>query len=92
MNAMDFMNRCKAAKVSRWACLYFVAAFPAAAVLPSWVGWENGPVEILQDIVLLIGAIYCMILFRKASGRYRHGMWLAASTYFRFNHKTCGIE
>lgn len=46
------------------------------------MGWENGPVEILQDIVLLIGAIYCMILFRKASGRYRHGMWLAASTYF----------
>lgn len=82
MNAMDFMSRCKAAKASRWACPYFVVAFPAAAVLPSWVGWEDGPVEILQDIVLLIGAIYCMMLFRRASGRYRHGLWLAASTYF----------
>lgn len=76
------MSRCKSDRIALWGCIYFVLAVPFAAVLPSWVGWENGPIEILQDIVLFAGAIYCITLFCRASGRYRHGLWLAASAYF----------
>ena len=76
------MSRCKSDRIALWACIYFVLAVPFAAVLPSWVGWENGPIEILQDLVLFVGAIYCITLFCRASGRYRHGLWLAASAYF----------
>lgn len=54
---MKFASRWKADRVALWGCLYFFAAFPVAALLPAWAGWENGPLEIAQDIILLAGAM-----------------------------------
>lgn len=60
----------------------FFAAFPVAALLPAWAGWENGPLEIAQDIILLAGAMDCLVRFRKADRRDHRGLWLGGSAYF----------
>ena len=80
--AMKFASRWKADRVALWGCLYFFAAFPVAALLPAWAGWENGPLEIAQDIILFAGAMDCLVRFRKADRRDHRGLWLGGSAYF----------
>lgn len=78
----NLIIRWKRCGVPFWACLYFLMAFPVAFLFPPWAGWENGPLEMLQNIVLAAGAVCCIALFRKARGCYHHSLWLAISPYF----------
>lgn len=82
MTMQNFIIWCRKCDIPLWACVYFLVAFPAAFLFPPWVGWENGPLEMVQNIVLAAGAACCSVLFCKARGPYRHGLWLAASVYF----------
>ena len=75
----NLIIRWKRCGVSFWAGLYFLMAFPAAFLFPPWAGWENGPLEMLQNIVLAAGAVCCIALFRKARGCYHHSLCLAIS-------------
>ena len=40
-------------KVGMAALVFFILAFGASFRLPWWITWENGPVEMLQNAILL---------------------------------------
>lgn len=43
---------------STWVSLLLVASlFPLSLSLPAWWGWENGPVENTQVVILIVGAV-----------------------------------
>ncbi len=62
--------------------LYFILILPAAFVLPPQLAWENGPIEMLQNVVLLGEAVLCGYFFRKTAGQKFHNLWLAAAGWF----------
>lgn len=51
-------------------------------VMPPWLAWENGPIEMLQNIVLLGETMLCLYFFRQTAGQHIHKLWLAAAGYF----------
>lgn len=62
--------------------LYFLLILPAAYVMPEHLAWENGPLEMLQNIVLFCDVLLCLVLFRKTAGQKFHLMWLSGAGYF----------
>ena len=62
--------------------VYFLLIVPVAFVMPEHLAWENGPLEILQNIVLFCDVVLCIVLFRKTAGQRFHKLWLAVSGYF----------
>ncbi|MBS5581507.1 MAG: hypothetical protein U0M19_01260 [Caecibacter sp.] len=69
---------------SRLSWLYFCVAFPAAWFIPEWVSWENGPLEMAQNIVLFSGIILSLYFFcsSKKLPKRLHYLWLAVAGYF----------
>lgn len=65
-----------------WAglCLLIVSIFPSIYFDLSF-GYENGPVELVQDLVFLIGFL-CSLAFASRSSRQERGVWIFASTMF----------
>lgn len=62
--------------------VYFLLIVPVAFVMPEPLAWENGLLEILQNIVLFCDVVLCIILFRKTAGKKFHLMWLSGAGYF----------
>ena len=62
--------------------VYFLLIVPVAFVMPEYLAWENGPLEILQNIVLFCDVVLCIILFRKTAGKKFHLIWLSGAGYF----------
>jgi hypothetical protein len=50
--------------------------YPASFFLPSWTGWENGPVEDLQVVAYAIGFLQAGIIAYRSEGNWR-ALWLA---------------
>lgn len=62
------------------ACL--ALSFALAWVLPPWVGWENGPVENLQAVVLLLGWLMAALAARRQRGRAAAPLWWIAMLFW----------
>lgn len=61
--------------------VYFCCVIPAAYLLPAWIGWENGFLENLQVLILLVGCGVNLNFYRKRqseSGR----LWLGGAGFF----------
>lgn len=65
--------------------LYFVAMFILAAVLPPWMGVENGVIENLQLVCLAAGGVFCWRM-RSAEvadwGGSNKSLWAAGTVLF----------
>ena len=65
--------------------IYFGLMFVSEAVLPEWIGNENGVIENLQMLWLLAGIVYC---YKMASakmyawGGKQSSLWYAGSIFF----------
>ena len=59
-------------KLARWfLALLLLTSYPLATVLPATFGWENGPIENMQILVLLAGFVHALWQWRdlrNASG------------------------
>ena len=62
--------------------VYFLLIVPVAFVMPNYLAWENGLLEMLQNIVLFCNVILCFSFFRNTAGQPFHKLWLAVSGYF----------
>lgn len=62
--------------------VYFLLIVPVAFVMPNYLAWENGLLEMLQNLVLFFNVILCFSFFRKTAGQRFHKLWLAVSGYF----------
>ena len=62
--------------------VYFLLIVPVAFVMPEHLAWENGPLEILQNIVLFCDVVLCIVFFRKTAGQKFHLIWLSGAGYF----------
>jgi hypothetical protein len=65
--------------------LFRLAAFAAFALayglsfyLPAWMSYENGPIEIAQNIALLVGGLYALYFSARTEIKWRY-LWLAVA-------------
>ena len=56
-------------KAGMAALVFFILAFGASFRLPWWITWENGPVEMLQNVILLEGLFLCLYYYFKDKKR-----------------------
>ena len=61
------------------ALFYFCAIFPLGFILPPQAGWENGPIEMLQNFVLLLGVFQSLYYYSKPTYPSRDKGWLCAA-------------
>ncbi|KMO85748.1 hypothetical protein AB840_11770 [Megasphaera cerevisiae DSM 20462] len=62
--------------------LYLLLIIPIGCEIPEWIAWENGPLEILQNIVLVICIGICLYFWRQSMGKTVHTVWLVSAGYF----------
>lgn len=53
--------------------LVLAVSYPVALWLPDWVGWENGPVENTQALVLFLGFVAALIFAARSHGATQTG-------------------
>lgn len=71
--------------MQRGAAVYAVLLLPLGYVMPPYLAWENGVLEMLQNIVLFGDMCLAAYFFRKTAGmggKSIHRLWLAAAGYF----------
>lgn len=56
--------------------LFLLLCYPAALVMPDWVGWENGPVENFQVVVLVVGLVGAVLFARQGPDSLTRTFWL----------------
>ena len=59
----------------------FILALPATKILPYWVGWENGPVEMAQNAVLIAGIVMAAREFFRAQTIEAKKTWLTLTGF-----------
>lgn len=81
----DMRRRLYVSAMQRGAAVYAVLLLPLGYVMPSYLAWENGVLEMLQNIVLFGDMCLAVYFFRKTAGtggKSIHRLWLAAAGYF----------
>ncbi len=53
-------------------------SYPLALVLPSWVSWENGPVENLQALILFFGMVQALVYQKSGTTEWKW-LWRGAA-------------
>lgn len=76
MTTHSFSRPAFAGVIKTLSILLIVLGFPLGLMLPGWWGFENGPVENTQAVILVIGFLHAIILFRRADPRSKR-LWLA---------------
>ena len=66
----------------RAAILYFVVLFPLSFLLPGPFAWENGPIEMGQNMILLTGIIWSIYHYTQETHLHRPSYWLFAASFF----------
>ena len=66
----------------RAAILYFFALFPLSFLLPGPFAWENGPIEMGQNMILLTGIIWSIYHYTQETHLHRPSYWLFAASFF----------
>lgn len=56
--------------------IVLVVALPFAKLVPYWFGHENGPIEIMQNFVLLLGVLMALRFFALAQNIAAKHTWL----------------
>jgi len=54
----------------------FLLAYPLSFILPAWWSWENAPLELLDNLVLAIGAVQAIVLASRSEAPWKW-LWLA---------------
>lgn len=66
-----------------WAAwIYFFGALLLAPFLPQWMNWENGPIEMLQNVVLLGGCLLSLYFYCTRKSGETEQFWLPVSGYY----------
>lgn len=81
----DMRRRLYVSAMQRGAAVYAVLLLPLGYVMPPYLAWENGVLEMLQNIVLFGDMCLAAYFFRKTAGtggKSIHRLWLAAAGYF----------
>lgn len=58
--------------------LVLFVSYPLAQILPSWVSWENGPVENAQVVILFFGMVQALI-YQKSDMADWKWLWRGAA-------------
>lgn len=66
----------------RTAILYFFVLFPLSFLLPGPFAWENGPIEMGQNMILLTGIIWSIYHYTQETHLHRPSYWLFAASFF----------
>lgn len=66
----------------RAAILYFFVLFPLSFLLPGPFAWENGPIEMGQNMILLTGIIWSIYHYTQETHLHRPSYWLFAASFF----------
>ncbi|MBS5520283.1 MAG: hypothetical protein SOU94_04430 [Acidaminococcus sp.] len=66
----------------RAAILYFFVLFPLSFLLPGYLAWENGPIEMSQNMILLTGVIWSLYHYTQETHLHRPSYWLFAASFF----------
>jgi hypothetical protein len=64
------------------ALIYFSAVFPLSFILPEQIAWENGPIEMVQNITLLFGVCWNLYTYFRPSSNSRDKIWLLLAGFF----------
>ncbi|MBD8553967.1 hypothetical protein IFT84_05465 [Rhizobium sp. CFBP 8762] len=59
------------------AVFFLIAAIPLGYLLPEWFGWENGPIELTQDVVLFLGLFLAVSWYVSGQDLLDNWVWLA---------------
>ena len=81
----DMRRRLYVSAMQRGAAVYAVLLLPLGYVMPPYLAWENGVLEMLQNIVLFGDMCLAAYFFCKTAGtggKSIHRLWLAAAGYF----------
>jgi len=62
--------------------VFTILIVPIAYVLPKTISWENGLLENLQVIILLVGELLSLGFYKKSCQNKIHHMWLWVSGVF----------
>ena len=66
----------------RAAILYYFVLFPLSFLLPGPFAWENGPIEMGQNMILLTGIIWSIYHYTQETHLHRPSYWLFAASFF----------
>lgn len=66
----------------RAAILYFFVLFPLSFLLPGPFAWENGPIGMGQNMILLTGIIWSIYHYTQETHLHRPSYWLFAASFF----------
>lgn len=64
----DMRRRLYVSAMQRGAAVYAVLLLPLGYVMPPYLAWENGVLEMLQNIVLFGNMCLAAYFFRKTAG------------------------
>jgi hypothetical protein len=64
------------------ALIYFCAFLPLSLILPERIAWENGPIEMTQNMVLLLGVFWNLNTYFRPSSVSRNKIWLFLAGFF----------
>ncbi|WP_336696101.1 hypothetical protein [Delftia acidovorans] len=66
-----------------WALLAgLVLSFPLSFVLPQSLSWENGFLENIQAVTLLLGMVAALVAARRQKGSFAAPLWWIASLFW----------
>ena len=66
----------------RAAILNLFVLFPLSYLLPGPFAWENGPIEMGQNMILLTGIIWSIYHYTQETHLHRPSYWLFAASFF----------
>lgn len=64
------------------ALIYFCVFLPLSFILPERIAWENGPIEMTQNMVLLFGVFWNLNTYFRSSSVSRNKIWLFLAGFF----------
>jgi hypothetical protein len=64
------------------ALIYFCVFLPLSFILPEQFAWENGPIEMTQNITLLFGVFWNLCIYFRPSPVSRNRVWLLLAGFF----------
>src|SRR5258708_5336961 len=70
-------------RIWNWALLAgLVLSFPLSFVLPQSLSWENGFLENIQAVTLLLGMVAALVAARRQKGSLAAPLWWIASLFW----------
>lgn len=81
MNSLISEQTSKMSKIKWLLLIAFLLGLPLVLQMPPSFSWENGPLEMAQNIVLFINVLVCLYFFSSTSGKKTHYLWLNSAFF-----------